>query len=233
MPATSFVSNAHRAVRAIRPWYPILAGALLVAAWVAPVVAASSPALKPPQLLQQLRQGGYVLVMRHAQSPDRAPSAQEAEADNPGHERQLDAEGKASAQALGSALHALGVSIGPIYVSPTYRARETVQLAGLGPVQPVEQLAEGPRGMSGAAAHAEVHWLQQAVEHPPPRGRNTLIVTHTPNILGAFGPQVSSIQAGEMLVFDPHPSADEASGHARLIGRLTIAQWRELAASQR
>ncbi|MGH8325895.1 MAG: hypothetical protein ACRET2_03945, partial [Steroidobacteraceae bacterium] len=133
-----------------------------------------------------------------------------------------------SARELGEDLRALVVPLGPIYVSPAYRAIETVRLAGLGAFHIVRQLAEGPRGMSGSANRADVRWLQDASAHAPPSGSNTLIVTHEPNIVGAFGSAARSIGAAGMLVFQP-----DRHGGARLIGRLTAQQWHALAARHR
>lgn len=191
------------------------------------LLAAGAPGLSPPRLLQRLREGGCVLVMRHAQSPEQRPTAAAAEPDNPRRERQLSGAGKTTARELGMALRVLGVPFGPIYVSPTYRAIETVRLAGIGPFRTVAQLAEGPRGMAGSAGRAEVRWLRRATDRPPPSGGNALIVTHTPNIVGAFGSVARHIGAAEMLVFEP-----VRHGTARFIGRLTVGQWRALAAVQ-
>lgn len=176
------------------------------------------------ELVQQLRAGGFVLVMRHAQSPDEVPTAGEADPGNVHLERQLSAAGKASARELGRALHELGIPIGQIYASPTYRAMQTVQLAGLANPQAVPQLSEGAQGMRGKADRARVLWLQAAVRQAPPAGTNTLVVTHTPNIVGAFGSPVANIAAGEMLVFRPQGT------HAAMVGRIAVAQWRRLAA---
>ena len=180
--------------------------------------------LSGPQIMERLRAGGCVLVMRHARSPQAAPAASTANADNPHRERQLDAAGEADARALGAAVRALHVAIRPIYSSPTYRARQTVQLAQLGEPQIIEQLAESERGMSGAAQHSQVEWLRQAVAQSPPAGSNTLVVTHTPNIVGAFGSRASGIAPGESLVFEPRQG-----GGTRLLGRITVHEWQTLA----
>lgn len=183
----------------------------------------SSASAGTQDLARQLRAGGFVLVMRHAESPDQVPTASEADAGNVHLERQLDAAGKASARELGRALHELGIPIGPIYASPTYRATQTVQLAGLGNPEAVPQLSEGARGMRGSADRARILWLQDAVRRSPPAGSNTLIVTHTPNIVGAFGSRVADIAAGELIVFRPQ------GARAELVGRITVAQWQQLA----
>ncbi|MGH8217846.1 MAG: hypothetical protein ACREUT_04685 [Steroidobacteraceae bacterium] len=103
------------------------------------------------------------------------------------------------------------------YSSPTFRARETIELAGLPSPTLVPQLAEGAHGMASSAEESHAAWLREAVDRFPPIGSNTLVVTHTPNIVGAFGPRVANIQGNEMLVFVP-----ESGRRARLLGRITV-----------
>src|SRR5690348_312004 len=98
---------------------------LAAVAWLAmtampPVSSAGAAPLSGPELIERLRAGGCVLVMRHARSPQAAPDARTANADNLRRERQLDQAGEADARALGTALRALHIPIGPIYSSPTY-----------------------------------------------------------------------------------------------------------------
>lgn len=206
-------------MRAVRVWTTLMCGLLLSA-----FVAAASPDDVAP-LLPALRAGGLVLVMRHAPSPQALPNASEAEADNPQHERQLDAAGKADAQMLGDALRALHIPLKPIYSSPLYRAVETLRFAGLTATSTVPELAEGGNGMSASGSKAQAAWLKNAVNQPPPTGSNLLLVTHTPNIVAAFGQDVSDIQPGEMLVFRPVRGRE-----AVLIARVKIDQWRQWAA---
>jgi phosphohistidine phosphatase SixA len=191
-------------------------------------VAEASAMSTPSQLVERLRAGGCVIVMRHAKSPFAPPAARDADPGNARVERQLDAQGKADARALGMAVRALNVPIGPIYSSPTFRALETIRIARLGEPRIIEQLAESAHGMAGSAGESQAAWLRHAVAQPPPPGTNTLIVTHTPNIEGAFGKGMGNVQAGEMLVFLPEPDASGARG-ARPIGRMTIADWKSLA----
>lgn len=176
------------------------------------------------RLVESMRSGGYVLVMRHAESPLTRPTQEEAAAGNVHRERQLDAAGSAAARAIGEALRKLAIPIGPIYSSPTFRARQTIRLAGLNRPMLVPQLAESARGMAVPVRHSRAQWLRKAVRRRPPDGTNTLIVTHTPNIVGAFGRAVRHTQAAEMMVFKP------VSGHrAQLVGRIRAAEWEALA----
>src|ERR1700722_6040050 len=72
-------------------------------------------------LVKALRQGGYIIAMRHASSPRETPGKQAANADNVNLERQLDEAGRASAAAMGKALRDLKIPIGDVFASPTYR----------------------------------------------------------------------------------------------------------------
>src|SRR5438128_8666552 len=97
------------------------------------LMAPQAPAqtLSGEALVKALRQGGFVLVMRHASSPREAPARQTANADNVKLERQLDDNGRATAIAMGKALGDLKIPIGAVLASPTHRALETVRLAEL------------------------------------------------------------------------------------------------------
>ena len=98
-------------------------------------------------LLSALRAGGYVIVMRHTSSPSTSPDATQANPDNPQRQRQLDEAGRASARDFGQSLRRLGIPIGDVLSSPTYRAIETVRLAGLGEPRTHSQLGDAGQSM--------------------------------------------------------------------------------------
>jgi len=54
----------------------------------------------------------------------------------------------------------------------------------------------------------------------PDPGTKTLIVTHKPNILDAFGKDWFEIREGEASIFKP-----EAGGTYTLVARVQIGQW--------
>src|ERR1700685_2319878 len=88
-------------------------------------------------LVKALQQGGYIIAMRHASSPREVPGKETAKPDNVNPERQLDAEGRASATAMGKALRDLKIPIGDVFTSPTYRALETIRYAQFGAPQTI------------------------------------------------------------------------------------------------
>jgi phosphohistidine phosphatase SixA len=187
-----------------------------LAAWaVGPASAAQSPA---GELIRALRDGGYVLVMRHAHAPRQPPSANEADAGNTGGERELDAAGRESAVAMGEAMRKLGIPLGAVLSSPTFRAMQTARLARFGEPQAVEQL--GDRATDGRDA-----WLRGKAAEAPAAGRNTILVTHAPTVTGAFGETASGMADGELLVLKP-----DGSGSVEVMGRIRIEEWPALVA---
>jgi hypothetical protein len=177
-------------------------------------------------LVTALRQGGYVLLMRHASSPATPPTAASAESDNTRLERQLDETGRSSAQAMGSAIKTLGVPVGEVWSSPTYRAMETVRLASLPNPTIAVELGDGGQSMH-AVARDQTVWLHAKLAEKPRAGTNTIIVTQYPNIQDAFGPNSSGLTDGEALIVRPG-----GAGADEIVGRVKIAEWSTLAAQR-
>src|SRR3954454_1976999 len=92
---------------------------LCLAALVAVVPAHAAP-LSGDALASALRQGGYVVLMRHTSSPAAIPDKSVANPDNTTPERQLDKNGETTAAAMGAAIKKLGVPVGDVLSSPTY-----------------------------------------------------------------------------------------------------------------
>jgi phosphohistidine phosphatase SixA len=168
-------------------------------------------------VVEALQRGGCVLVMRHASAPVARPEIRAAEADNTSRERQLDDSGKAWVRAMGLAIKQLHIRINEVFSSPTYRARETVRLAGFFQPQIITQLDDLTAGNADSA------WVRAKTAQPPPPGTNVLIVTHMPNILDSLDGTLSTIAPGEALVFRP-----EGTGVVEVLGRIQIEQWSRL-----
>lgn len=169
------------------------------------------------QLVASLKRGGYVLVMRHASSPREVPDKQKANADNVKLERQLDEAGRSASTAMGKALSDLKIPIGAVLSSPTYRAMETVRFAQLPKPQSHEELGDGGQNML-AVAEAQGRWLRERALRLP-KGSNTIIVTHSPNITSAF-PEWGAVADGEAVVVGP-----DGKGGAQALGRIKIEEW--------
>jgi len=171
--------------------------------------------------VKALRQGGYVIVMRHASSPREVPDKTTANPDNVKPERQLDEAGRTTATSMGKALRNLKIRVGQVFTSPTYRALETVKYAQLGTAMPVPELGDNGQSMQGGT-EAQAAWLKKAVTQFPSNKTNTILVTHFPNIRGAF-PELAEVADGECLVYGP-----DGKGGATLVGRIKIEEWPKL-----
>jgi phosphohistidine phosphatase SixA len=185
------------------------------------ILTAHGQTLPNAELVNALRRGGYVLVMRHASSPRETPSKDTANPDNLKLERQLDEAGRSGATAMGDALRALKIPIGTVLTSPTYRAMETVKLARFNSPVPATELGDGGQSMQ-AANEAQAIWLRSKVREVP-RSGNTILVTHQPNLSRAFPEWGPSVADGETVVLRP-----DGKGDVTVVGRIAIEEWPRL-----
>jgi len=183
---------------------------------------ASAQQLQGKSLVSALQRGGYVILMRHANAPRELPSAQTADPENVHLERQLDENGRTTAVAFGKALRDLKISIGQVLSSPTYRAFETARYAQLPTPRAIPELGDNGQSMQ-ITKESQAAWLQKHVTEFP-SGSNTIIITHQPNIAGAFPQWSDSLSEGEALILGP-----DGKGGAILIARVKIEEWPKLA----
>jgi len=220
-----------RAVRSVAPSCPgrtarILAVVASVILLCGAARGAGAQQAQPGDLVEALQRGGLVLVMRHASAPREAPSPEQARPDNPTLERQLDDAGRQGARAMGEALRALRIPIDAVLTSPTYRARETVRMAGFEQPTLVAELGDGGHSMQGITQEMATWLVRRAAEVP--RVGNALLVTHQPNLSRAFPDWGATVTDGETVVIRP----DGQGGH-RVIARVGLAEWPRLRAATR
>jgi phosphohistidine phosphatase SixA len=188
---------------------------------------AGAEMLSGTTLVDHMRHGGYVLLMRHASSPTILPDKQSVDPDNIALERQLDEKGRNSAIAMGQAIKKLGIPVGAVLSSPTYRALETVRLAAFGTAKTFPQLGDGGHSMQASAVANQADWLREQVSDQPTPGSNTIIVTHMPNIVASFDGMAGDLTDGEALVFQP-----KGNGKSDLVAKVKIDDWQIFAHEQ-
>jgi phosphohistidine phosphatase SixA len=184
---------------------------------------ANAQQLAGKELVDALRQGGYVLVVRHANSPAAVPDRAAADPENSGLERQLDAAGRDAARAMGLAFIKLRIPLSNGFSSPSYRARETARYARF-PYESHSELDEGAAGMAASAEKARADFLRAKANELPPAHQNRVIISHAPNIAAAFGREGEGVASGETLVFKPGPNG------STLVAKVKIEEWPKLAA---
>ena len=190
--------------------------ALAVAAVVLAGCGDDEPAPPPqqPSIVETLREGGLVLVVRHAKTD--AEINQQELLRSCAFQRNLSELGREQAREIGEAIRTLRIPIGDVRSSPMCRTRDTARLA-FGRVTLDRDLVSP--GVIGTEADDErrAQALSLMVQNPPPADENTVLVTHTGNIGAALGEE--TIQEGGMLVY---------GGGGELVGRVESEQWAEL-----
>src|SRR5690349_670615 len=89
---------------------------------------AQSPAA--PAWIGQLREGGFVVVMRHGATHADQVDAKPFDPSDIVHQRQLNDQGRATARIMGAALHGMEVPVFEVRTSLYHRAVETGMLLG-------------------------------------------------------------------------------------------------------
>ena len=194
-----------------------LLGAAAIAVALSPLGAGAQQKLEGRALVDALRAGGYVIVMRHT-TTEAKPDSPAVDLTNCATQRNLTPEGRMLARSVGNAIDALQIPIGRVTSSPFCRAEDTAALAfghsdtnaGVG-----EKAVKNPATSAEAAAA-----LRPLVASLFVRGTNTVIVTHGFNIKSIVGDDFAE---GEAAVFKP-----DTKGGFVLVARVLAQDWAKL-----
>jgi phosphohistidine phosphatase SixA len=199
--------------------FRVLLLCVLLMAVPAAIVASQPP--PPADLLDALRLGGYVIVLRHgATNSDAARDGMTNPGKTPAGERQLSDAGRAQAIAIGEGLRKLGIRAGLVMTSPLQRAVDTATLLGVGEVRINPFLTEAGAAISHEENDRRADILRKLVGyHAGPD--NLVIVTHRPNLIEAFGTSLADMREGEAAVFEPDFTGD---GY-RVVARFQTSDW--------
>ena len=193
----------------------VIAAALVLYAFSA---AAQTPDVKT--LAAQLKQGGYVIVFRHGATHRDQADTDPLNFDNVAKQRLLSDKGKEVAQRVGAAYRKLGIPLGDVYTSKFNRAVETGTLVSGRDVVATLDLTEGGLVVTPIENDRRAEVLRKMAATRPAAGKNTLIVTHKPNILDAFGKDWFEVREGEASLFKP-----DGFGKLIPVARVQAADW--------
>ena len=180
------------------------------------------------ELVTDMKKGGYVIVLRHG-----ATNADQADTD-PFHldyiasQRLLSEKGRDVAKRVGDSFRTLGIPLGKVYSSEFNRATETAQLVSGKAPTTTPDLTEGGLVVSPTENARRAKALKALAAVVPEAGSNTLIVTHKPNILDAFGEDWFASKEGEASVFRP-----DGSNNLVLVARVQAVDWITAGGEQR
>jgi broad specificity phosphatase PhoE len=195
-------------------------GSLVLMTVLAAITAWAQDAATVQDILTKLRAGGHIIVVRHGATHADQADTDPLNLDNVAKQRQLNDKGRADARAFGDVLKQSGVPIGKVYSSRFQRAVETARLIGGKDPEPTNDVTEGGQVVSPNENARRMQALRAMAGRVPEAGTNTLIVTHKPNILDAFGKDWFEVREAETSIFKP-----DGSGGYALVGRVQIGQW--------
>jgi broad specificity phosphatase PhoE len=190
--------------------------------------------LSEPEWMAPLREGGYVIVLRHGATNPTTTDVVPVNFSDPSKQRQLSDQGRLTAQSIGASLRKLRIPVAAVQTSLYFRAVETGRLLGFGDVSSTSDLAEiggasasgmgmGPP-MSADEISRRTAALRKLAGTRPQAGSNVILVTHKPNLVEAFGKDWSDVGEGEASIFKP----DGNGGHT-LVARVRADDWGKLA----
>lgn len=189
---------------------------------------AQAPQQAPTQearaVVKLLQAGGYVIVFRHGATNRDQADTDPLNLDNVAKQRQLSERGRQVARDVGAAFKTLQIPLGEVYTSRFYRAVETGRLVSGKDVIATADVAEGGQVVTPIENDRRAAAFRKLVATPPAPGTNTLIVSHKPNILDAFGKDWFDVREGEASVFRP-----DGAGKYVLVGKLQATDWLDLA----
>lgn len=160
-------------------------------------------------LLNQLRDGGYILAVRHADTGgmpcDRTYRIGEREG-----QRNISELGREQSRRLGESIRELGIPIHePVLTGPVFRARDTAELAfGVDYVEITESL------LADDYAGRRVRWVisehRRLLNEPVEPGANQILVGHRTPILAGLNGRVSRLLFPEGAAIILQPGDEEA-----------------------
>jgi broad specificity phosphatase PhoE len=187
-----------------------------------PGLASSQPL--QAELVDDLRLGGYVIVLRHGATVSDQASTDSMSRKDVSTQRQLSEQGRAQARSIGESMRRLKIPVALVLTSTVQRAVDTGTLLGFGAVTATADLAESGSESSADDNYRRAQALRKLVAERPPADNNVVVVSHKPNIVDAFGKDWSDVREGEASIFEP-----DGHGGYKLVVRIQANAWTELA----
>lgn len=182
-------------------------------------VPAFTPVTATVTHIQQLRQGGHVIYMRHGKTDARFPDKIPVEIDNCNSQRPLSAAGREQLDQIGLNFAELHVPVGHVISSPFCRAIESTRRV-FGDTLEVDPLlrytASMPAREKQPAVERTRYWISLPLENP---ADNRVVVAHGPNIA-----EIMDYLPGEatMVIFRP---ASAPPARFQYVASITPDDW--------
>jgi len=174
----------------------------------------------PAELVAQLREGGYVLYMRHASTDFSQNDSRMTRYEDCASQRNLTERGRQEARDVGSHVKRLRIPIGEVFASPFCRTMETARLA-FGKAQATNDVRGGPVRSDDPQRYEP---LRKLLGTPPKGKTNNVISSHGNPFQAVAGPPY--LAEGEIAVVRP-----EGGTQFTVLARIRPENWSDLRAA--
>ena len=185
--------------------------------WFLLWLACSAAAQVDPSIVGKLREGGFVLYMRHASTDFSQNDAAMKSYEDCASQRNLTDKGRAEAREIGAHVKRLAIPIGEVLASPFCRTMETARLA-FGKARAVSEARGGPARPEDPARYDE---LRKLLSSAVAKGENRVISSHGNPFHAVAGPPY--LAEGEIAVARP-----EGAMRFTVIARIRPQDWPDL-----
>ena len=165
-------------------------------------------------LMAKLRQGGYVLYMRHTSTDFSQNDARMTSYEDCANQRNLTDKGRGEARMIGAHVKRLGIPVGDVLASPFCRTMETARLA-FGKAQAMNEVRGGPARPEDPGRYDE---LKKLLSAPVKKGENRVVSSHGNPFHAVAGPPY--LAEGEIAVVRP-----EGGMRFTVIARIRPEAW--------
>jgi phosphohistidine phosphatase SixA len=171
--------------------------------------------------LKQLRNGGFVLYLRHGKTDntrgDRVPAVDLNDCTT---QRPLTEEGRQMAMRVGEAMRKAQIPVGELRVSPLCRAKESAAAAFPKQATIVDHQLMYTANLTDAEKAPIIANTRQLLSTPVAAGSNRLLLAHAPNLMDLIG---YFPKEGTVVIFQP-----KNHGNFEYIASIPPMLWADL-----
>jgi hypothetical protein len=167
-----------------------------------------------PSIVQELREGGFVLYMRHTSTDFGQNDSRMTSYEDCANQRNLTDQGRTEAREIGAHVKRLRIPVGEVLASPLCRTMETARLT-FGKAQAMNEVRGGPARPEDPGRYDE---LKKLLSSPVAKGQNRVISSHGNPFHAVAG--LPYLAEGEIAVVRP-----EGGMQFTVIARIRPADW--------
>lgn len=182
------------------------------------------PPSATPELIEQLRKGGFVIYFRHATTELTGAAEGAEDLTKCETQRLLSDAGRAQATTIGKAIHVLNIPIGKVWSSPYCRCKDTANLI-FGHFE-IDKTLYFALNVSDEERKRQAEAMRRMLATTPAAGTNTVIVSHSANLREATG--IWPKPEGTAYIFKPGAS-NSNSNSSEPVAKILPNEWSQFA----